>query len=183
MQAASPPCVSKQDLKRFWKRVNKDGPNGCWNWVGYIDKGGYGRFTLNSRLHLAQRAAWLILHGDIPVGLCVCHNCPGGDNARCVNPDHLFLDTQAGNIEDKRKKGRCAHNGLITLGSKNGQSKLCDFSVKLIRELYFRNGAQQTAIAKRFGVARTCVSAIISGRTWKHVPLTNNLVLSQSTQI
>lgn len=36
--------VCKPLLERFFDRVNKNGPNGCWVWSGYIKDSGYGVF-------------------------------------------------------------------------------------------------------------------------------------------
>jgi len=35
-----------------------------------------------------------------------CHRCPGGDDERCWNPDHLYAGTPASNIEDMRRQQR-----------------------------------------------------------------------------
>jgi hypothetical protein len=74
-------------------------PSGCWPWTGKIATNGYG--YLDNML--AHRASWLIHHGPIPEGLQVLHHC---DNPRCVNPDHLWLGTQADNVADMMAKGR-----------------------------------------------------------------------------
>jgi hypothetical protein len=54
----------------------------------------------------AHGLSWFFSHGLVPDGLCVCHNCPTGDDPRCVRPTHLFLGTQAQNLADARQKGR-----------------------------------------------------------------------------
>ena len=74
--------------------------NGCWHWVGFIDKSGYGRLGYKGRRsETLQRAVYQEFVGPIPDGHDidhVCHTnddtCPGGlpcTHRRCGNPAHL----------------------------------------------------------------------------------------------
>jgi hypothetical protein len=47
-----------------------------------------------------------LLRGPITDKKEVCHNCPGGDNPLCVNPEHLWIGTHADNMRDMWAKGR-----------------------------------------------------------------------------
>ena len=85
---------------RFWRRVVKS--EGCWEWAGPCNEGGYGRVTWNHR-RVAHRISWEMAYGPIPEGLFVLHHC---DNRRCVRPEHLFLGTANDNIQDMNAKGR-----------------------------------------------------------------------------
>ena len=81
----------RQDFaERFWKKVNKNYPNGCWIWKGAVfNREGYGRVSLPgrpTRLVAAHRAAYEFLKGRIPEGMELHHKCRVRD---CVNPDHL----------------------------------------------------------------------------------------------
>ncbi len=94
-----------EDLeKRFLGKFQKN-ENGCWVWTAGTEGFGYGSFTIGSYSYRANRISWLLFRGDIPEGLMACHNCPGGDNRKCVNPDHLWLGTNLDNMRDAAVKG------------------------------------------------------------------------------
>lgn len=89
-------------LERFLALASTDGT--CWEWMGRRDKDGYGSFRMSpSETDLAHRASWRLHRGPIPEGLFVLHRC---DNPPCVNPEHLFLGTQADNVHDMYAKQR-----------------------------------------------------------------------------
>lgn len=135
--------------------------NGCWLWRGPVGRGGYGAsFSINGKEYTAHRASYTLFNGTIPDGMHVCHIC---DTPRCVNPDHLFLGTHADNMGDMAKKSRCP--GLQ--GEASPRAKLSEEDVKQIRIL--AKTTTQIVIASKFGVDRTCIGLILSGKTWSHI--------------
>lgn len=85
---------------RFWSKIDKNGPNGCWLWNGQINQGGYGFITLNKKTVLAHRASYEFLKEEIPKGLVIDHLCKVRN---CVNPDHL----EAVTLVENTMRGDC----------------------------------------------------------------------------
>lgn len=160
------PTHGMSDLDRFLFYVDKESsPHGCWLWTGAIkdNQYGYGAFVLAGHRIGAHQAAWRLFRGPIPPKISVLHNCPGGDNAACVNPCHLWLGTNLDNMKDMARKGR----GRGPRGSDQPTAKLTWDQVRNIRERFARGGISQQALAGEYGVGQACVSDIILQRTWK----------------
>ena len=134
--------------------VNKE--TGCHEWIGKPNHNGYGRIGANGKDYLSHRVSYELHVGKIPEGLAVCHKC---DNRLCINPDHLFLGTLSDNHADMVKKGRNPR------GEKQWLSKLNDDYVRVIRLLKWSDAET----AKLFGVCRTAITHVRSGKNWGHV--------------
>jgi hypothetical protein len=91
------------------RRVERNGEDDCWPWLGGISPFGYGMLLGdNGRMARAHRIAYEHHFGPIPEGLHIdhtCHNidgsCRGGKTCphrRCVNPAHLESVTNRDNI-------------------------------------------------------------------------------------
>lgn len=162
-------CVTEQPEKRFWSKVDKNGPipahqaelGACWIWTAQIGKDGYGRFQLRAgRPIRAHRYAFDPTAGDLPSGLFVCHRC---DNKRCVNPGHLFLGTPADNMADMAAKGRSCK------GEANRGAKLTSDQVVEILALHATGLHTQSTLADRFGIASSQINNIVRRKQWRHV--------------
>jgi YesN/AraC family two-component response regulator len=151
--------MRKKPEERFYKKVDKNGADGCWLWTGGKIAGGYGHFRLRDKMIAAHRFAYLHHKGEIPKGMKVCHTC---NNTSCVNPEHLYLDTHHGNMKRMKAEGRLAK------GSEHGAAKLDEAKVKYIRRLY-REGLTMNDIAKMYKVNQVTISKVISGERWSHV--------------
>ncbi len=87
------PIITEQ----FWSRVFKT--DDCWFWTGSLDEDGYGEFC-GIRAH---RFSWALANGPIPPDSFMCHTC---NNPPCVNPAHLFPDSNANNQRHRFRQGR-----------------------------------------------------------------------------
>lgn len=140
-----------RNFERFVVRGENE--DDCWFWSGSHHKKGYGKSSGTK----AHRVAYMIYKGEIPKGMFVCHNCPGGDNPGCNNPKHLFLSDNQGNITDAALKGR--------LGRKLTKEKVIEIMNKL------KLGLSQLNIAKEYGVSPSTIRGIKNKEIWKHITL------------
>lgn len=148
--------------ERFDEKWRVEPNSGCWLWTHRRNPAGYGEIGVDKKKQLAHRVSWELHHGPIPAGFCVLHRC---DSPPCVNYKHLFLGTHQDNVADKVAKSRQARNK----GEDGGNAKLSESDVVETRRLVAA-GASRGVVAVAFGVTRTHVSYISSGRTWAHLP-------------
>lgn len=148
----------------FQDRVERIPFSGCWIWMGPLSSGGYGRIHIDGKRYAAHRVSYRIANGGNWKLPNVCHRC---DVPACINPDHLFLGTQADNIADMRAKGR-GTNPPKKSGEAHYAGKLTVEDVIAIRT---RRAAGEKVIdlASEFGVSHGLISHIVTRRKWKDV--------------
>lgn len=150
-------------MKRFWNKVIKNGPYGCWEWTASTVKG-YGRFRLNKKIILAHRFSFELFFKTSPKNKYVLHIC---DNPICVNPKHLYLGTHQDNMDDKKRRGRGATS--YRKGEFHPRSKFSNKDVIRIRKLYSSGKYLQQELAEKFQVQRRAIGRVIDGSRWGHI--------------
>lgn len=143
--------------RRFDEKYIPEPNSGCWLWTAYVCPRGYGSISPSHHTIVsAHRFSYERYVGPIPPGLHVCHKC---DVPSCVNPDHLFVGTNAENRADSVRKGRAAR------GERHGAARLTEADVLAIR----RSDKTLREIAAEYGIARFTAWRVVHGRSWRHV--------------
>jgi len=127
-----------------WEPITE---SGCWVWKDHLMHKGYGVISINGKPKRAHRVSYELHKGEITNNLHVLHKC---DVRCCVNPDHLFLGTNADNMRDRDAKGRAAK------GVSHGLAKLSTEDVNAIR----CDNRTQQEIASEYNVSRGHISDI-----------------------
>ena len=133
--------------ERFEEAIMPIPECGCWIWTkAYKHKKGYGGIFKDGKTLHAHRVSWELYKGPIPDGMFVCHKC---DTPQCVNPEHLYVGTQAENMADSaiRRRG-------------NGKLSRSDY----IKAWFLRyRGWPYYVIAKYMGVSKTTIRNQLNG--------------------
>lgn len=156
-------CIN---ITRFWSKVVRLSPDGCWEWRGATNRG-YGQFHIgksHSSVMLSHRVAYGLTYGTLPEA--VCHRC---DNPLCCNPSHLFGGTRADNNRDMHDKNRHAKELPGLRGQKHHMAKLSDDDVESIRAQYAEGGVTQRDLAKRYGVCQRSINKAVRNISFKNV--------------
>jgi hypothetical protein len=85
---------------RFWEKVDRRGPDDCWNWTASTAEG-YGQIGDQGQPRRAHQIAWELMVGPRTPGLVIDHLC---FNKLCQNPAHLEEVAQGENARRGRAR-------------------------------------------------------------------------------
>jgi hypothetical protein len=179
----------------FWDENYKYNPdNKCLEWKGRTKVFAYPRVSYNGQSYVAHRMAYLLHNGEDPGELLVRHLC---SNRLCGRKEHLALGTHWENSRDMVEAGRSQkgdrhwirrnperfkelqeagayqpqRQALIDRNGENHpKTKLTAYLVRQIK-IKASEGVDNKTLAKEFGVTHSNISAIILGKSWKHVDI------------
>lgn len=145
--------------ERFYEKFIVRPNTRCWVWVGSRHRSGYGVMRIRGDAISTHRVSWMLHNEFLPPAMDVLHKC---DRPGCVNPDHLFLGTQADNNLDRDMKGR----GGSLKGSTNHFARLTEDKVRSIRASVGKTLAE---LSLSFGTSENNIRFILNRQTWRHV--------------
>lgn len=161
----------KRQAKPIEYAINE---NGCWICTNHItDKDGYPMKTINRKTVRLSRLAYVQANNtsfENIKGLQVRHIC---DTPSCINPAHLLIGTARDNTNDmlerqRQTKGTEVHTAKLT------EAQVLEIIADTTLTLY--------ELAAKYDVHNSQISAIQTGRTWKHIPRPNGLYFRGTTR-
>jgi hypothetical protein len=134
----------------------------CVKWPFSTDTHGRPRLSVHNRSVVGTRYLCALVHGNPPTAKHqAAHSC-GQGAASCCNPKHLYWATRVENEADKLV------HGTSNRGARNGQALLNERQVREIKAL-LASGQTQPSIAAKYGVSRSTVLSIKTGKNWAWV--------------
>lgn len=110
--------------------------------------------------HMVHRLVMLVFVGPIPEGAQVNHIDGNKTNNSISNLEYV---TPQQNMDHASK------NLLLPIGARNCNAKLTDRDILDIRKL--SHSQNSCEIARRYDMNQATIYDIITGKTWKHVPM------------
>jgi len=146
--------------------------NGCHEVISHKQgANGYPQIRYNGIASTIHRVVYMFeILGVLKLDgtMDICHTC---DNRKCCNTEHLFSGTRQDNVSDMVEKGRNStgkKHGDTCRGEIQGNSKLTEIEVKLIR-LKYELGKRKCDLAEEYNVSHKLIRNIINYKTWTHV--------------
>jgi hypothetical protein len=175
LPSASALRADAEFVARFWNHVDREEKTAadCWEWTGYREEKGYGRFRIKNRVCAAHRVSFMLEKGRWPSpSLMILHSC---DNPACVNPAHLREGTAQENQDDIDARGRRRirngsdhwRGGRPSDAILRGGSRLSEYDVREIRQK--AREADLNTLAMDFGVTPSVVRDTAERRTFEWV--------------
>jgi len=131
-------------IERFLSKIRVSA-SGCWEYLEYKNKDGYGQFYHNKKQVLSHRFIYEYCFGDLNPDLTINHKCR---NRACSNPIHLEQITIKENIMD---------NNSESIAKRNKEKTHCVHGHEFTPEnIYIKSGAR---------CCRKCI--FTKGRDWK----------------
>lgn len=134
----------------------------------YLAKDGYVRVTFHEKTKgKKSRVETFSLHRLV----AACY-LKGDSSLDVAHLDGNKTNNHVSNLRFCTRKENESHkniHGTKALGSKNGQSKLCERAVKAIRLLAKEHRWTQKKISMLFQIGQANVSAILLMKSWKHL--------------
>jgi hypothetical protein len=166
----------KSEEQRFWEKVDIQGDDDCWPWIGSKDSDGYGWFCLNSPGNNCVKGKTVQAHRyslmlklknfDLPFEVKTRHTC---DKRDCVNPAHLCEGSAKDNSADMIERNR------QICGEKHHSAKLTEADAIKILEEYTadkqsgRLYGSLERLAVKYNQSKQSIYRVTSGQTWKHL--------------
>jgi hypothetical protein len=116
----------------------------CHLWLGSFNQHGYGLMKVGRSSRAAHKVYWEREHGPVPDGLELDHLCKVRG---CVRLDHLEPVTHTENVR---------------------RSDLAKVTATEVQEIQAAAalGLNKSELARRFGVSRVTITAVLSGTHW-----------------
>lgn len=101
--------LTPADIERFWTKVDRSNPDGCWPWTSAVDTQGYGMFRAGGRSISASHIA-MTLDGrprpDAPNNRCLrASDCTC---KACVAPHHRRWGSDLDGAADRMRHVRAS---------------------------------------------------------------------------
>lgn len=140
--------------KNEWRRLRFGDRKKLYNEVVLCHDGKRGYFAVAVLVLTAFR-------GSKPIG-CLCRHLNGQSKDNRLS--NLRWGTPTENQHDRRR------HGTIVLGEASPLAKLTAQDVRRIRRLYKSKRISQYQLAERYRVTQGAICAIVTRRTWSHIP-------------